>query len=250
MLVGRDLPAEGAELGIVVAPRQVAEKLVVGAVLLDDVNDVLDSRPLAGLTRHRHGRAVAALGRLQGPQHLRNAGVGHDLRGVAGQGCVVGHFHPADAAANGCGYSTPCRFSVGRMRTFALDVGDIKICLPSVQTPPGNQPVGMNPRTLLGWPAAVASATTATALLPPLATSSVRPSVLRARALLMLPNGQLVVRPHVDRLAHLPGGRVDHRDAIRVGIRHEQPRAVGREFQVRRVQADVQFARRLQGLGD
>ena len=60
-----------------------------------------------------------------------------------------------------------------------------------MQTPPGNQPVGMKPRTTLDWSDLSDSLTTAMALLPPLATKSVRPSLLTARALVMLPKGRL-----------------------------------------------------------
>ena len=50
------LLAEEGQVRVAVALRQVAEHLVVGPVLADDVEDVLDRRGLAG--RARDGRAL------------------------------------------------------------------------------------------------------------------------------------------------------------------------------------------------
>jgi hypothetical protein len=51
MLVGSDLLAEEDEFGVAVGVRDVAEDLVVGAVLFDDVDDVLDGAGLADALR-------------------------------------------------------------------------------------------------------------------------------------------------------------------------------------------------------
>ena len=53
--VRRDLLAEQAQVRVAVAPLEVAEDLVVGAVLADDVEDVLDGRRIAHLPRDRRG---------------------------------------------------------------------------------------------------------------------------------------------------------------------------------------------------
>ena len=61
MLVGRHFAAENGQARIAVAALHVAEHLVVGAVLLDDVQDVLDGRAGADA-----GRNNARLARLLG----------------------------------------------------------------------------------------------------------------------------------------------------------------------------------------
>ena len=59
VMVGRHLLAEDAQIGVAVAPLHVAEHLVVGAVLLDDVQHVLDRRGLAMTLRNRPWRRIA-----------------------------------------------------------------------------------------------------------------------------------------------------------------------------------------------
>src|SRR5262249_44432809 len=75
--VRRDRPAEERQRGIAVALRQVAEHLIVGAVLLDDVDDVFDRRLLILARRHREhadrldaSRRLAAADRLVVRHHL------------------------------------------------------------------------------------------------------------------------------------------------------------------------------------
>ena len=58
MMVGRDVPAEEHERGIPVPCRQVAQDLVVGPVLLDDVDHVLDERRVPDPPGDRVGRRV------------------------------------------------------------------------------------------------------------------------------------------------------------------------------------------------
>jgi hypothetical protein len=53
MMIRRDIAPELHERGIAVALRHIAEHLIVGAVLLEDVEDVLDRRTLAQM--HRDG---------------------------------------------------------------------------------------------------------------------------------------------------------------------------------------------------
>ena len=69
VVVGRDGLGEQADVRIAVAFFHVAEDLVVGAVFLDDVDDVLDRRRLADLggdrvsgggARSGHGRRIAS----------------------------------------------------------------------------------------------------------------------------------------------------------------------------------------------
>ena len=60
VVVGRDLAAEQAQARVAVALGDIAEDLVVGAVLLDDVDDVLDGRAGAHLARDDGGGAAAA----------------------------------------------------------------------------------------------------------------------------------------------------------------------------------------------
>ena len=69
VVIGRDVRAEQRQVRVAVAGRQVAEDLVVGAVLLEDEDDVPDrvGRPAAEVDGHR----VAAL-------HLARAGVAVD----------------------------------------------------------------------------------------------------------------------------------------------------------------------------
>ena len=67
-MVRRDVLAEHHERRLAIAARQIAEQLIVGAILLDDVDDVLDERrdrrlaaePAAGAAGRDGGLAVAA----------------------------------------------------------------------------------------------------------------------------------------------------------------------------------------------
>ncbi|KDN82231.1 hypothetical protein KCH_59400 [Kitasatospora cheerisanensis KCTC 2395] len=90
VLVGRHVLAELGQRRVAVALRQVAEDLVVGAVLLDDQEDVLDRRRVADPVRDGHGLVLLAgggLGGVVGPVVLREhlAGLLPDHL-VAGQG--------------------------------------------------------------------------------------------------------------------------------------------------------------------
>src|SRR5213082_2069523 len=56
VLIWGDSLAEDAKPGIAIALLHIAEHLIIGAVLFDDINDVLENRRLAGSFRHRLGR--------------------------------------------------------------------------------------------------------------------------------------------------------------------------------------------------
>ena len=50
-LIGDHVFRVGVERGLAVPLAQIAEHLIVGAILLDDVDDVLDGRAVAGAQR-------------------------------------------------------------------------------------------------------------------------------------------------------------------------------------------------------
>ena len=60
VVIGGDVGTEHAQLRAPVPPRQVAENLIVGAVLLDDVDDMLDETRLPDPLGHRSRRRVGA----------------------------------------------------------------------------------------------------------------------------------------------------------------------------------------------
>ena len=62
VMVGRDRLGEQAEVRVAVAFGHVAEDLVVGAVLLDDVDDILDRRRVADLGGNRVARRRGGAG--------------------------------------------------------------------------------------------------------------------------------------------------------------------------------------------
>ena len=86
VMVGRDLAAEHHQRRIAVAARHVAEDLIVGAILLDDVQHILDRRRLADLGRN--GRLLGVGG--VGEQLVGIRAVLVDRLGIRGQGLVVG----------------------------------------------------------------------------------------------------------------------------------------------------------------
>ena len=63
VMVGRDVAAEHHQRRVAVAARHVAEDLVVGPILLDDVEHVLDRRRLADLGRNGGFLGVGGVGR-------------------------------------------------------------------------------------------------------------------------------------------------------------------------------------------
>ena len=127
VLVGRDPLAEDAECGVAVALGDVAEDLVVGAVLLDDVDDVLEDARLADALRHRARRVDR-----DGPAGGRPAG---PVRGSCGRRSVV-----RASSSRGSGTfrsesepwywwelnSASAVAFAGSARTQALDVGHVE----------------------------------------------------------------------------------------------------------------------------
>ena len=123
MLVGRDLGAEDAEFGPAVALRHVAEHLIVGAVLLDHIDDVLDQTRLTDplgdhprwLVGPRRGESVAD----RSGTHV----AGHALR-ERGQIVIAGDRQDRYRAVIVVGVE-PCGGTAGlRLHGQPLDVGD------------------------------------------------------------------------------------------------------------------------------
>src|SRR5207244_9098309 len=105
VVIGRDVAAEGAEVGVIVPPRQIAQKLIVRAVFLDDVEDVLKDAGLADVLRDGGG-GDSALSLLRGAQHLRDQRVLAHLSRVFFQRRRIGDGGGGDAAA--IGVRVPC----------------------------------------------------------------------------------------------------------------------------------------------
>ena len=80
VMIRRDLGAEHGERRVAVTALQIAQHLIVGAVLFDDVDDVLEQRTLARPHRHRDilGLAVRSARRRE----VRQPHVGRDLKRV------------------------------------------------------------------------------------------------------------------------------------------------------------------------
>src|SRR6266852_2169152 len=81
MLIRRDGASKDRETSIAIALGKVAEHLVVGTVLFDDVNNVLYRRSSANLTRNNRGR-TGFFGLSQKRIIIRR--VGDDLFGISG----------------------------------------------------------------------------------------------------------------------------------------------------------------------
>ncbi len=100
VLVGGDILTEHHQRWVAVAARHVAEDLVVGAVLLDDVDDVLDERRVARTHGHRERRLGWRGGGERGAFE-RQAVVLRDGEGVGRQLRLVGKFHHVHRPAVG-----------------------------------------------------------------------------------------------------------------------------------------------------
>src|SRR5206468_757251 len=102
----------------------VAQDLVVGAVFLDDVDDVLEDGGLADVLRNRD-RRDARLALLGGGEDVGDARVGADLFGVAGEGRRVRALDARDGAAVVVGVPGLAGFEFrGVARADAFYVGD------------------------------------------------------------------------------------------------------------------------------
>ena len=108
VLVGRDLGPEDAQGRIAVAFGDVAEDLVVGPVLLDDVDDVLEDGRLADPFRDGSRRLVRP-GRLPGLLQQRIAVVVQHLARQGRQflGPGDGHQRQAAVVLMGIGFLGP-----------------------------------------------------------------------------------------------------------------------------------------------
>ena len=135
MVIGSDGLGEEAKMGVALAFGQVAEDLVVGPILLDDVDDILDRRGIANPSgdgvsgRHLlapHGRRVATAKRaalVDRPgvrRHLGRVGHGNDRQGSLEE--------PRDILANRPAF--PCRVhGVGPIaigpRALAFAIGHV-----------------------------------------------------------------------------------------------------------------------------
>ena len=123
VVIGRHLFAEDGQARIAVALLHVAEHLVVGAVLLDDVDDVLEDRRLAVSSRHGHGLGVGVRF-FQAGEAVGQAVVGVDLAGVASQLGLVGHVddgYGAEVIVRVLALLDRPRLA---QRAMSLDVGD------------------------------------------------------------------------------------------------------------------------------
>ena len=96
-MVGGDVLAEDAERRVAVALGQIAEHLVVGAVLLDDIDDVLEDARLADALGHGPGRLVRARGQFGFLQQTVAEVVQRRL-GQARQFPLVRHRHQRQGA--------------------------------------------------------------------------------------------------------------------------------------------------------
>src|ERR1039457_3118799 len=97
MMVGRDVLWIDTKAGIAVALRHVPEHLVIGLVLLEDVEDVLENGGLADVQRHWDG-SLPGQGRLLGLLDLRNTPILISLRGQLAQRVGVRNGNPVGGA--------------------------------------------------------------------------------------------------------------------------------------------------------
>ena len=97
--LARDVFTEHHQRRIAVAPGKVPEQLIVGAVLLDDVHDVLDERRIAGAPRHRQRRRGARLARRELLSRRGDAVVLGDRGRVTIELGGVGNRHDAHGAS-------------------------------------------------------------------------------------------------------------------------------------------------------
>ena len=129
--VGRDLLAEEAEARIAVAFRHVAEDLIVGAVFLDDVEDVPDRRCAADRARDRRGRGSSRRPQAHGVAVRRDR---VDLLRVGGEGPGTGNGHDRQRSLEDIARRLPHRRGDGRLR--APRVGGRRQSLPGEDEDP------------------------------------------------------------------------------------------------------------------
>ena len=188
-MIGRQGPAEYREARIAVADIKIAERLVVGAVFLDDKDDVLHASPDFS---HPRIRSVAFRCAWQ-------ADIGSNLHRCVREHAIVGRrelqqaclLKLIDVLVRGAAGIRLATIN-GKLGCAALKIraGQTLRLTTKMRRPPalvatalGYQPVGMSPST--GFSCAPGT-TTASALIPPRVTSR-RPSVSMARPLGLRP---------------------------------------------------------------
>ncbi len=107
VLVGRDRLAELGEGRITVALRHVAVDLVIGPVLLDQQEDVLDRRRVAEPLGHRDSLLVLSLRPLEVAARVPPAVLGEDRVGVGVDRLVVRQREPGERGG-GAVRAVPC----------------------------------------------------------------------------------------------------------------------------------------------
>ena len=233
VLVRRDLFAELHQRRVAVAPDVVAEDLVVGPVLLDDVDDVLDRRRLADVVRDR--LSSNAFARPVGVDRVP-AVVHADLRDAGGEDlCARGrHERQAPHVRRSGGAALAVRGAVRRADVAdALAVDDHEGALrlrEGAGVPPGRQQA-LEGGGLAGGRRGVDG----DGVVP--AEGHSQPAVLEHRQ----PVGVAAVRRsregrHRDLTADRMGVGVDDGHRVGVGVRDVQAGAV--QGHGRRVQAD------------
>src|SRR5687768_8288112 len=95
MCVGRDVLREDAQTCVTVAFLHVSKHLVVGLVLLDDIEHMLEHQALAMAFRYWLGSRIRAR-RLHSGQAESEAVVSVHLSGVCGQLLIVGSIDDRD----------------------------------------------------------------------------------------------------------------------------------------------------------
>ena len=183
VLVGRDALAEDAEGRVAVALFHVAQHLVVGAVLLDDVDDVLEDARFAHALGHG-ARRLAGARRQGGLLEQRIAHVGQRRAGVGRQLAARRARSPAKAS-RGTGASC-CRCSRAGSSAAggsdAFEVGDVEQ-LPSRVVNDGAREPADRDQAKQAAICRARSRTTATAFCVPLQTKSRLPDLSKASAL-------------------------------------------------------------------
>jgi len=254
-MVGRNPFREQAQPGIAVALGHVAEHLVVGAVLLDDVDAVLDGTGIAHL-----GRDGIARGRLRGRKQVFPQGAGlPGLLRVLGQLLRPGHPHFLQRALEQLADVFPHRlggfaFRLGAQRvgprTQPLAVGHVDRLPPGVVAHAGGIPARGN------QPQRNALARTAH-------VEHGHRVVVRVGHKEHLPlgrqgdaigrgargHGGARVQRRADYFQRAPLLRVDDVDRVAVGTGHKQHLPVGRKQHLGRVQVGLPGGKLLAALG-
>jgi hypothetical protein len=89
VMVGRDVLAENAQLRVAVALLHVAEHLIIGPVLLDDIDDVLEHARLA-MTQRNGSRRNFRARLFQAGEAVRQSVVRVHFPGILRQRLVIG----------------------------------------------------------------------------------------------------------------------------------------------------------------